>query len=63
MSFRKVTIQISEEKHEKMLEIMASETFFSSRIGKGTLINLGLDLLFNELESKNLEEIKKELVN
>lgn len=62
MSFRKVTIKISEDKYERMLNIMANEPYFSSRIGKGTLINLGLDLLFNELESKSLEQVRKELV-
>ena len=62
MTFRRVTIKISEEKYQRMLNVMAKETYFSSRIGKGTLINLGLDLLFKELESKSLEQIRKEVV-
>ena len=62
MSFRKVTIKISEDKYERMLNIMSSESYFSSRIGKATLINLGLDLLFKELESKSLEQVRKEVV-
>ena len=59
---RRVTIKISEDKYQRMLNVMSSESYFSSRIGKGTLINLGLDLLFDELESKSLEQIRKELV-
>ena len=63
MTFKRVTIKISEDKHNEMLNVMANQTYFDSRIGKGTLINLGLDLLFKELETKTLEEIRKELVN
>ena len=62
MTFRRVTIKISEDKYERMLKIMSSESYFSSRIGKATLINLGLDLLFKELESKTLEQVRQELV-
>ena len=60
--FHNVRIKISNEKYQRMLNVMSNETYFDSRIGKGTLINLGLDLLFNELESKSLEQVRKELV-
>lgn len=63
MNFKRVTIKISDEKHDEMMNVIANQTYFDSRIGKGTLINLGLDLLFKELETKTLEEIRKELVN
>lgn len=60
---KRLNVYIKTETHKKLTEYVKDNKPFFAQLHKGTVVELGLSLFFEELEKRPLEEMMMEFLS